>query len=271
MDFLDLVLEITPEELEEFPEVTETDLVTGVNKGDTGVPDCSQHSLQTFKNHTEDTPQKEEVHTRDTTLTTHPVGRDTPDRSIKDKGNPKTITRKPSVYETRSHVRPRRRKNRRWKKGQNRSQISSHRCNTTPTNANCTEYGCLARAGETNVQTKNKRNRRRRWRRLRSRILRQFQRRWIAQNERAPVLRKAEEKNSKGNQEDKSTSVQRRTWRKTGSPSVAHLGLVRCHWCAYRQGQAEELQTHSGFLSQRMVRRHMVQKNSRFQLGETHE
>ena len=36
---LDLVLEITPEELEEFPEVTETDLVTGVNKGDTG---CSQ-------------------------------------------------------------------------------------------------------------------------------------------------------------------------------------------------------------------------------------
>ena len=32
---LDLVLEITPEELEEFPEVTETDLVTGVNKGDT--------------------------------------------------------------------------------------------------------------------------------------------------------------------------------------------------------------------------------------------
>ena len=63
MDFLDLVLEITPEELEEFPEVTETDLVTGVNKGDTGVPDCSQHALQTFKDHTEDTPQKEEVHT----------------------------------------------------------------------------------------------------------------------------------------------------------------------------------------------------------------
>ena len=29
---LDLVLEITPEELEEFPEVTETDLVTGVNQ-----------------------------------------------------------------------------------------------------------------------------------------------------------------------------------------------------------------------------------------------
>ena len=35
MDFLDLVLEITPEELEEFPEVTETDLVTGVNEGGT--------------------------------------------------------------------------------------------------------------------------------------------------------------------------------------------------------------------------------------------
>ena len=67
------------------------------------------------------------------------------------------------------------------------------------------------------------------------------------------------------------TSVQGRTGRKTGSPSVAHLGLVRCHWCAHRKGQAEELQTHSGFLSQRMVRRHMVQKNSRFQLGETHE
>ena len=49
------------------------------------------------------------------------------------------------------------------------------------------------------------------------------------------------------------------------------LDWVRCHWCAYRQGQAEEFQTHSGFLSQRMVRRHMVQKNSRFQLGETHE
>ena len=102
---LDLVLEITPEELEEFPEVTETDLVTGVNKGDTGVPDCSQHSLQTFKDNTKDTPQKEEVHTQNTALTTHPVGRDTADRSIKKKGNPKTITRKPSVYETRKHVR----------------------------------------------------------------------------------------------------------------------------------------------------------------------
>ena len=56
---LDLVLEITPEELEEFPEVTETDLVTGVNEGETVVPiDCSQHSLQTFKDHTKDTPQE---------------------------------------------------------------------------------------------------------------------------------------------------------------------------------------------------------------------
>ena len=53
---LDIVLEITPEELEEFPEETETDLVTGVNGGDTIVPDCSQHSLQTSKDHTEDTP-----------------------------------------------------------------------------------------------------------------------------------------------------------------------------------------------------------------------
>ena len=101
---LDLVLEITPEELEEFPEVTETDLVTGVNEEGIVVPDCSQHSLQTFRDHTEDTPQKEEVHTRDTTITTHPLGRDTPDRRTKDKENPKTITRKPSVYETRSHV-----------------------------------------------------------------------------------------------------------------------------------------------------------------------
>ena len=72
MDFLDLVLEITPEELEEFPEVTETDSVTGVKEEGITFPDCSQHSLQTFKDHTEDTPQKEEVHTRDTTITTHP-------------------------------------------------------------------------------------------------------------------------------------------------------------------------------------------------------
>ena len=57
---LDLVLEITPEELEEFPEVTETDLVTGVNEEGIIVPDSSQHSLQTSKDHTEDTPQKEE-------------------------------------------------------------------------------------------------------------------------------------------------------------------------------------------------------------------
>ena len=111
MDFLDLVLEITPEELEEFPEVTETDSVTGVKEEGIIVSDCSRHSLQTSKDHTEDTPQKEEVHTRDTTITTHPIGRDTPDSSIKDKGNPKTITRKPSVYETRSHVGLRRRKN----------------------------------------------------------------------------------------------------------------------------------------------------------------
>ena len=91
--------------LEEFPEVTETDLVTGVNKGGTIVPDCNQHSLQTFKDHTKDTPQKEEVHTRDTTLTTHPIGRNTPGRSIKDRGIPKTTSGKPTVYETGSHVR----------------------------------------------------------------------------------------------------------------------------------------------------------------------
>ena len=60
---LDLVLEITPEELEEFPEVTETDLVTKVDEGGTVVLDCSQHSLQTFKDHTKDTPQKEKIHT----------------------------------------------------------------------------------------------------------------------------------------------------------------------------------------------------------------
>ena len=91
---LDLVLEITPEELEEFPEVTEIDLVTGVNKGDTEAPDCSQHSLQTFKDYTKDTPQKEEVHTRDTTFTTHPVGRDTPDRSHKGRGKPENYHKK---------------------------------------------------------------------------------------------------------------------------------------------------------------------------------
>ena len=78
-------------------------------------------------------------------------------------------------------------------------------------------------------------------------------------------------KTRKGNKKDKSPSVQGEPGERPEAPPVAHLGLVRCHWCAHRQGQAEELQTHSGFLSQRMVRRHMVQKNSRFQLGETHE
>ena len=60
---LDFVLEIAPEELEEFPEVTEIDSVPEVNEEGTVVPDCNQHSLQTFKDHTKDTPQKEEVHT----------------------------------------------------------------------------------------------------------------------------------------------------------------------------------------------------------------
>ena len=66
MDFLDLVLETTPEELEEFPEfpeVIEIGSIIAVNEEGTVVPDCSQHSLQTFKDHTKDTPQKEEVHT----------------------------------------------------------------------------------------------------------------------------------------------------------------------------------------------------------------
>ena len=166
MDFLDLVLETTPEELEEFPEVIEIGSVTGVNEEGTVVPDCSQHSLQTFKDHTKDTPQKEEVHTRDTSLTTHPIRRNTPGRSIKDRGTPKTTSGKPTVYETGSHVRLRRWKNWRWEERQNRPQIPSHRCNTTPTSADCTEYGRHTQTGETNVQTKNKRNRRRRWRRL---------------------------------------------------------------------------------------------------------
>ena len=101
---LDLVLEITPEELEEFPEVTETESVPEADEKGTVVPDCSQHSLQTFKDHTKDTPQKEEVHTRATTLTTHPIGSNTPDRSIKDRGTQKQISRRSSAYETGSHV-----------------------------------------------------------------------------------------------------------------------------------------------------------------------
>ena len=105
MDFLDLVLETTPEELEEFPEVIEIGSITGVNEEGTVVPDYSQHSLQTFKDHTKDTPQKEEVYTRDPTLTTHPIGRNTPDRSIKDREAQETTSGKPTVYETGSHVR----------------------------------------------------------------------------------------------------------------------------------------------------------------------
>ena len=101
---LDLVLEITPEELEEFPEETKTELVPEVDEEGTVVPDCSQHSLQTFKDHTKDTPQKEEVHTRDTTLTTHTIRRNTPDRSIKDRRTQKTTSGEPTVYETGSHV-----------------------------------------------------------------------------------------------------------------------------------------------------------------------
>ena len=53
---LDLVLEITPEELEEFPEVTETEPVSGVNEEGTIVPDCNQHSLQTRRRYTHETP-----------------------------------------------------------------------------------------------------------------------------------------------------------------------------------------------------------------------
>ena len=53
---------------------------------------------------TKDTPQKEEVHTPDSTLTTYSIGRDTPDRSNKGRETPTTKQGKPTVYETRQHV-----------------------------------------------------------------------------------------------------------------------------------------------------------------------
>ena len=88
---IDLVLEISPQELEEFPEVT------GVKEQGTVVPDCGHDSLQTSQDNTENTSQKEEVHTPDPCITAHSPRRNSPGRNFKGNTTPSN-QREPLVY-----------------------------------------------------------------------------------------------------------------------------------------------------------------------------
>ena len=68
---IDLVLEVTEEELLEFPEEGPSEGHLDKESTGTLVPDCSQDSLQTIQVYSENTPQKETIHLSNTSNTTH--------------------------------------------------------------------------------------------------------------------------------------------------------------------------------------------------------
>ena len=117
----------------------------------------------------------------------------------------------------------------------------------------------------------NRRTRRWRWRRLRSRLLRQlgFGRRTQSQRPKVPCPQKEEDE--EGYKKDKPPNFQRRTWRETRSSPSQGTGLVRCNWNCDRQGHAQEFQAHTGWQQQGMVHRSLGQGEAHPHMGRAYQ
>ena len=94
---IDLVLEVTEEELLEFPEEGLCEGHLEQQSTGTVVPDYSQNSLQTTQNYTEDTSQKEEIHPSNTRTPTSRSNRKASDKTYTKSSN-KTSCKNPTLY-----------------------------------------------------------------------------------------------------------------------------------------------------------------------------
>ena len=197
MDY-DLVLQVTEEELLDFPEEGPCEGHLEPQSTGTVVPDCSQDSLQIIQDFTENTPQKEEVHLPNPSNTLDRNRGSTPNKDFQTSTT--TIPKEDStVYASRrpQHVGFRRRQDRtnKWEQWSQRRQKSerpqgsawrSHRAAPT---ANTRNSANNARPGVPNVPTGSRKTRARRSRRIRSRIIRQLQCQWVAQGQGPCLLR----------------------------------------------------------------------------------
>ena len=123
---IDLVLEVTEEELLEFPEEGPSEGHLELYITGTSIPNYSQDSLKTKQVSTEDTPPEEKVHILDSN---HPTNKSRGDTTNKDSSSswhkaPNTET---SVYVPRRRSRHGKPRQERWERWNQRRQAQSYR------------------------------------------------------------------------------------------------------------------------------------------------
>ena len=237
MDF-NITLGVSQEELAEFPDSQQP---TG-----TVIP-TGQDSLQTTSIIEENTPEEKTIEERGTSLTTQscPQGSNLPTSSDHSRHSPSRFNH--SVHDPCSNrkgwdgrIRQRRQ---RWQRNErtHHSQEPSHRPHTIVADASSRLNGTHQRSCPDPEILANRWTRRQRWRRLRSRLLRQPGFRRLAKSQGPKVLCPKKEEDEEGYQKDKPPNIQGRTWRETRSSPSQGTGLVWRNWNCDRQGHAQEL------------------------------
>ena len=196
MDF-NITLGVSQEELAEFPDSQES---TGI------IVSTSQDSLQTTSITEENTPKEETVKERGTPLTAESSSQrsNLPTSSCHSRHSPSRFGH--SVHDPcRNRKRRNGRTRQRWQRseGTHRSQETSHRSRGTVANASSRTNGTCQRSCPDSEILANRRTRRRRWRRLRSRLLRQPGFRWRTQSQGTKILCQEKKEDEEGYQKDK--------------------------------------------------------------------
>ena len=255
-----ITLGVSEEELAEFPNFQQP--------AGTVVPNC-QDSLQTPSITKENTIEEETIEERGTSLTTKSSAQGS--QSPISSGNPRHPQSRfshsvddPCRNREGQNGRTKQRRQR-WQRceGMHRSQETSHGSHSIATNASSRTNGIGQWSCPDPEVLANRQTRRRQWRRLRSRLLRQPRFRWGTQSQRTKVLCLKKEEDEEGYKKDKPPNFQRWTWRETRISPSQSTGLVWCNWNCDRQGHAQEFQAHTGWQCQGMVHRSLGQ-------GEAH-
>ena len=267
MDF-NITLGVSQEELAEFPD--------SQDPIGTVVP-TSQDSLQATSITEENTLAEKTIEERGSTLTTKSSSQESklPISSDHSRHSPSRFSHSvhdPCRNREGRHGRSRQRRQR-WQRGErmHRSQETSHRSHGIVTNASSRTNGTRQRSCPDPEVLANWRTRRRRWRRLGSRLLRQSGFRRGAQSQGTKILCKEKKEDEAGYQKDKPPHIQRRTWRETRSPPSQGTGLVRRNWNSDGQGHAPELQAHTRWQRQGMVCRSLGQGEAHAHMGRVYQ
>ena len=199
MDF-NITLGVSQEELAEFPDSQEP---TGI------VVPTSQNSLQTTSFTEENTPEEKTIEERSPSLTTESSSQEstppTPGDHSRHSPSPfRHSFHDPCRNRERQNGRIRQRRQR-WQRGEgtHRSQETSHRSRGIVTNASSRTNGTHQQSCPDPEVLANWWTRRRRWRRFRSRLLRQLEFRRGAQSQGTKILCKEKKEDEAGYQKDK--------------------------------------------------------------------